>query len=277
MKEKKFCVVIPAHKQMAAYEKLAYAKIHSTLVDKTNVYLLCPSELDTSEYESMFPEIKVKRIDGKWFKSLDSYNSMCVSKWFYEMFSEYEYMLICQLDVWLNKDDILEWCKKGYDYIGAPIVVSTARWHNYRIDTDGNVIITPAVGNGGFSLRKISTFIEITDLDSYLFKRYNITKEVIDNIKFEDLWFCDELSKYYDLERPNYKEAFKFAIDMNPDLVETQYNVTELPTAIHAFDKNIPYWRTKIKELDNNDIYEECYMKHKDFIDVYYYKKGQQN
>ena len=40
----------------------------------------------------------------------------------------------------------------NYDYIGAPIIAQNARWFN-----------VPAVGNGGVSLRKISTMIEVTD------------------------------------------------------------------------------------------------------------------
>ena len=127
------------------------------------------------------------------------------------------------------------------------------------------------------SLRKIETFLYLTNPDNYIFKRYNINEETISKVIFEDLWFCDELDKLYDLDRPTYKEAFKFAGDMNPDIVETQYGVKELPTAIHAFDKNIPYWRNRIPELSSDELYDFCYNANKEFIDIYYYKKEQQS
>ena len=271
----KFCVVIPIYRKLVISERIALEQMHKVFKDKTNVFAFCPEGFDMSEHLAVFPELQYKELDKKWFASTDTYSQLLLQKWFYEMYNIYEYMLICQLDVWLVKDDILEWCNKGYEYIGAPIVVPTARWHNYRIDTDGNAIVKPKIGNGGFSLRKISTFEYLTDPNNDIFKRYKITEETTSKVIYEDLWFCDELDRFYDLERPTYQEGFKFAGDMNPDIVETQYGVTELPTAIHAFDKNIPYWRNRISELSSDKLYDFCYNSHKQFIDIYYYKKEQ--
>jgi hypothetical protein len=67
---------------------------------------------------------------------------------FYEVFRQYEYMLIYQLDCWVFRDELEMWCDKGYDYIGAPFFV---KWF-----VDRGIY----VGNGGFSLRKISNIIE---------------------------------------------------------------------------------------------------------------------
>ena len=154
-KKKMFCVVIPVYRDLVISEKIALEQMHKVLKDKTNVYAVCPVDQDLSEHKKIFPELQETRLDPKWFKSTDTYSQLCLSEWFYDLFKEYRYMLICQLDVWIVKDEILEWCEKDYDYIGAPIVVPTARWHNYRIDTNGKYVVMPKVGNGGFSLRKI--------------------------------------------------------------------------------------------------------------------------
>ena len=270
--KKKFCIIVPAYRKLTVTERAALVQIAKTLKDKTNVFLMRPERLDISEHMSIFPEMQDLCLDDKWFESTATYSQLLVRDWFYKMFSQYEYMVILQLDVWLVKDDISEWCDRGYDYIGAPIQVNTAGWHNFRVDAEGNTIVTPKIGNGGFSLRKIDTFIELTDLDGYIAKRYNITEETISRIIYEDLWFCDVLAEYYDLERPGFMEAFKFAMDMNPDITENNFEVKELPTGIHAFDKNIPFWKERIPELAAKDIYDCSYEAHKNFIDTYYYR-----
>lgn len=266
-----FCVVIPIYRKLVLSERIALEQMHKVLKDKTNVFAIYPKGLDISEHLEIFPELKYYQLDSKWFESTATYSQLLIQDCFYgAYFVKYRYMLICQLDVWLVKDDILEWCEKDYDYIGAPIVVPTARWHNYRIDSNGNTVVTPKVGNGGFSLRNKDTFTYLCDPESDIWKRYNITEETTSKVIYEDLWFMDELGKYYDYDKPEYNEAFKFAIDMNPDIVETKYGIVELPTAIHAFDKNIPYWRKRIPELSSDEIYKCCYEQHKEFIDTYY-------
>ena len=48
---------------------------------------------------------------------------------FYRRFTDYEYILIHQLDVFLFEDKLLEFCDMGYDYIGAPYPKFDAIWH----------------------------------------------------------------------------------------------------------------------------------------------------
>jgi hypothetical protein len=62
-------------------------------------------------------------------------------------------MLIYQLDAWVFKDDLMKWCNKGYDYIGAP-------WfEDFGSYEKGKKLWR--VGNGGFSLRKIKYFCKV--------------------------------------------------------------------------------------------------------------------
>ena len=77
-----------------------------------------------------------------------------LSSEFYRRFSKFEYILIYQLDAFVFKDQLNYWCKKGYDYIGAP-------WfEGFHLTKTGVNII--GVGNGGFSLRRVKTHIDLT-------------------------------------------------------------------------------------------------------------------
>ncbi len=60
-----------------------------------------------------------------------------------------------QLDALVFSDRLLEFCAGDYDYIGAPWV--GVRW-----------LERPAVGNGGFSLRRVPSFLRVLESHRYL-------------------------------------------------------------------------------------------------------------
>ena len=273
----KYCIAIPAYKDtLTVSEKLSLKRLHDVVKNKEIVYLFCPFRLDITEYKKIFPEIKAIGFDAENFTSIDAYSHLCMKHDFYKTFNDFEYMVIYQLDCYLVKDEIEEWCYKGYDYIGAPILVPHSDWQNFLVDQQGQIsAFTPAVGNGGFSLRNIDTFMELTNPNGELRKRYDLTDDKLKNVKYEDVYFCVELNRLYDISKPKWNDAMKFAIDMNPDLAYDRFNMQGLPMCIHAFDKNIPYWRSRISDFDNDELYNHCYEKNKKFIDTYYFHKNE--
>lgn len=88
-----------------------------------------------------------------YFKSIDGYNKLMLSPSFYKAFSNYEYILIYQLDAWVFKDELQHWCNQKYDYIGAPIY-------------QNNKLI--GIGNGGFSLRKVDYCLKVLAYPKFL-------------------------------------------------------------------------------------------------------------
>jgi len=73
---------------------------------------------------------------------------------FYELFADYEYVLVYQLDCLVFADRLNEFCRLDYDYIAPPI--------NRR--SDGHWPTQDIVGVGGFSLRKVSAFSNVLHL-----------------------------------------------------------------------------------------------------------------
>lgn len=61
-----------------------------------------------------------------------------LTKEFYLRFRQWEYLLIYQLDAYVFQDELMDWCNKGYDYIGAPFLKL-----NREVDWNN-------CGNGGF-------------------------------------------------------------------------------------------------------------------------------
>lgn len=286
---KQYCIVIPIYKkELDCVEEISLKRLRKVLVDdKMNVgvwhemkdyspvYLVCPKGLDTSEYEKIYnvgdKEIDLKKVefDPKYFESTATYSQLCISYDFYNSFSEYEYMLIYQLDCYLFEDKIDEWCNKGYDYIGGPILSTDCGWDTVKESQKGKQW-QPYVGNGGLSLRKISTFKEVTDPNGELRQEYNLTDDVLKKVIFEDKYFFNDLYNYYQFDIPSWREAIYFALDMSVDIIYNYFKWDGKPMGIHSVDKNIRWWKKVIPEFMDQKVIDFCEEKHKEFFKLYY-------
>jgi len=88
--------------------------------------------------------------DDVYFESVASYNRLLLTTEFYARFQRYEYLLIVQTDALVFSDSLVEWCQKGFSFIGAPFL------EGYGTPVVPYRFI--GVGNGGFSLRRVAHF-----------------------------------------------------------------------------------------------------------------------
>jgi Protein of unknown function (DUF5672) len=107
------------------------------------VYAVCPEDVAGS-----IPELPAKPLAARWFRSRAAYSRLLLREEFYALFAEYVYLLVYQLDCLVFRDELLSWCDRGFDYVGAP-------WT--RTAPDGTPYFT-GVGNGGLSLRRVASF-----------------------------------------------------------------------------------------------------------------------
>lgn len=91
-------------------------------------------------------------VADQWLLSVASYNRMMLSPWFYQLFLQWDYILVFQLDAWILKAGLDAWLAKRLTYIGAP-------WYVPK----GKQLVGPAygVGNGGLSLRNVKEMLHI--------------------------------------------------------------------------------------------------------------------
>jgi hypothetical protein len=146
-------IIIPVYKERP--DKTELISLHQCLkiLNQHRICLVIPDNLDTTAYQSVFRgynhPFQTESFDPSFFKDIAGYNRLMLSKHFYERFADFDYMLIYQLDAYVFRDELDDWCAKGYDFIGAPWMKVTG-----GLDEENS-------GNGGFSLRKISSFIKI--------------------------------------------------------------------------------------------------------------------
>jgi hypothetical protein len=254
-------IVIPIYK--TDFDNSEKVSLHRSLtVLKDHPFsIICPDNLDVGSVEQMFTGINydIRRFAPDFFMGIKGYNKLMLSEIFYNSFSDCKYILICQTDVFVFSDQLLLWCEKDYDYIGAPWMASPQ--HSLKNFFYGVEKLFRRkkksqhhffkVGNGGFSLRKVDTMrIIVTSL-----------KEQIDFC----LYHKDE-KKYYQedvfisiyaplhipgIKIPQYTEAVAFSMDRRPHLAY-KLNKYQLPFACHGFNKSSvrEFWKPIISEFD---------------------------
>ena len=276
---KTFCIVIPIYKSEPDFiEEVSLRRLNTVIKNSNyNVYFVTYPELDISKYYEFINDLEVSTIffDKHFFESKHTYSQLCINYDFYNVFSDYEYMYIYQTDCYLNNDNLLDFCKLGYDYIGAPIMSTDCGWPTVTKNDKGQEIYMPVIGNGGFSLRKIETFKDITNPDGEFRQEYKLTDDILNKVLWEDMYFCVTVKQYYDFNIAPLSVGNKFAWDMSVDILYNFFKIKSFPMCIHAWDKNIRFWNLYIPELiENKEITKYCENKYKDFFKLYYYENN---
>ncbi|MBZ4042884.1 DUF5672 family protein [Flavobacterium hibisci] len=215
------------------------------------IVLVQPEGLDNSYITNAFPHVSVENFSKNYFENISGYNELLLSSSFYERFLDSEFILIYQLDAFVFKDALKEWCQKGYDYIGAPWI---ATQHNKIVTKILDLFdskkkkerkqIFYKTGNGGFSLRRVSSHYKITkEKKNFISDFLNAEKKAIYAI--EDVFWslkAPEFSK--DFRIPDYKEALHFAIDRKPEIAFKIIN-NEIPFGCHGINKPkvVDFWK----------------------------------
>ncbi|MBO7213161.1 MAG: hypothetical protein J6U99_01215, partial [Rikenellaceae bacterium] len=107
-------VVIPTYRnELSEWEKLSLEQCVKVLSKNHHIKIVAPEGIDSHG-------LQVERFDSKFFDGLAGYNKLMLAAEFYDRFSDYDYILIYQLDGWVFRDRLNEWCSQGWDYIGAP-------------------------------------------------------------------------------------------------------------------------------------------------------------
>ena len=116
MKDYSLIIIIPVYNTNPKKTELASLQQFSKVYNwKYDVRIICPDDFSDKEvvdYITLLnaPEnvyVQYKRYDSKYFKSTESYSQLLKSNSFYNDYTDYDYMLILQTDVWtLSLDNI---------------------------------------------------------------------------------------------------------------------------------------------------------------------------
>jgi len=237
-------IVIPFHQEnITPQEKISIEQCRAILCNYPR-FLVVPRGMNVHKFIDVDPDLQVQEFDPDYFTSAVGYNLLCRRAEFYERFIDYEYMLLYQVDSYVFKDQLQEWCGKMYDYVGGP-------WLNYNFQTTSKKwwvklpVLRPflkQVGNGGFSLRRNQIFFdESRRLYGWITKFKSMP---------EDVFWCNIANRLgARLKIPTTQEAVWFAFDAEPDKC---FEITngKFPFGCHGWNAEYKdYWEEIIYEI----------------------------
>lgn len=229
---------------MSDNEKLSFNSILK-FYKPSDISLVIPENLVVCDD---LKNIEQQRFDEAFFKSVMSYNKLMLSKSLYKRYADFDFILIHQLDAFMFSKDLEYWCSQEYDYIGAPWLKSNNPLNNIlkskRLKAREPIFYK--VGNGGFSLRKVETFLKFYEKHEPVISQY----EDHSLYSIEDVFWSLIAPKYIKFKIPDYKEAAMFCIDRKPKM-GIKLNNGKLPFGCHGFEKSKTksFWQRYIPEL----------------------------
>lgn len=270
-------ILIPVYKEHLSVEELRSFKQCLTVLRQYPIILVTYDSLNLDAYLQIARQSNVvlefEYFKKEYFVGITSYNRLLLDRDFYQRFRDSDYMFIYQLDGFVFRDELEDWCGLGYDYIGAP-------WFkNYKSHEEGAELYK--VGNGGVSLRKVATFLDIFDkpmplaifpfylgnirkkgfvkMAVQLFKMFVLLLFTQKNVRYylrnftderinEDCFWADGLSRTnLSLSVPNIMDAARFCVEKSPTYL-FELMGGKLPFACHAYEKYEfeNFWRNYI-------------------------------
>lgn len=173
-------VVVPMYKKSLTLEEKISMRHLLHFLGEFDKCMISPESLSVD-----YPGFVIRRFNNSFFKDVPSYSRLLLSREFYEAFTDYQYILLYQLDSLVFSDELLKWCEMDYDYIGAP-------WFTVKTDPTSGF---EGVGNGGFSLRKIEGFLKVIDSKRYIEEKVSFWRDLfftrlkeLGKLKFSKRW-----------------------------------------------------------------------------------------
>jgi hypothetical protein len=261
-------VVVPLYRERVDRTEAIALTQCCRVLGRHGIVFIAPEKLDIAAASAIAAaagvEPRVERFAAGAFRSTGTYNALMLSRAFYERFTRVEYILIHQLDAFVFSDSLERFCALGYDYIGAP-------WsHHDRARR--------CVGNGGLSLRKVSTALRVLGAShvpqglALVWRRYaplrpTITRFLerrrrLDRIMQSSIYLplalthlmhvnedgfwgqnCDKLPFF---ATAPYEDALAFAFELDPETALAN-NRGELPFGCHGWPLAPEFWRPHIE------------------------------
>lgn len=250
-------ILVPIYKKrFNNFEEISIDNLYSLFPDYP-ISFVCPTTFDRSYYISRYKSSTFYSFDDTFFVGLKGYNKLMLNVELYKNFEIYDYVLICQPDVYIFHNNLNEFLNKRYSFIGAPLPNSIVEGieQKFTIDFDEKRSFSSiSFFNGGISLRKVSDCIEVITKNNDLINRY------LNNGWFEDSIFSILFSDAGYII-PDRQTALSFAMELYPKQSYINNN-HKLPLGVHAWFRNDKrelydnlFWFNKIVETTHKPYY----------------------
>ena len=199
----------------------------------------------------------------EFFENKLSYSKLLCTMDFYNSFNDFDYIQIIQTDCWVFEDHLDHFVSLGLDYVGAP-------WMKNGFEGKPFPEIWK-VGNGGFSLRKVETFLSIIEAIQKGKKGYipvfkdlgrgilrilkncgfrNNLRHYIKTPPGEDIFWSIYVPAVFsekEFRIADHRTASSYSFEVLPQFLFGQITCGKLPMGCHAWESNDPsFWNKYI-------------------------------
>ena len=238
-------VIVPVYRP--ALSPMEKASLLETIyiLNRYPIIILYPEGMSVADIPGK-GKVGYMPVSSEWLglrNGIAGYNQMMLSNEFYQRFADTEYLLICHTDAWIFRDELEDWCNKGYDCVAAPWIrrpiynlpiikqymdlmtqYKTAKGMFFRQSLYGKI------GNGGLSLRRTKAFAEACINYAEKIKDYQGQKKHYYN---EDVFWATIPQEF---SYPSEREALCFSFDRHPEYC-MKLNGGQLPFGCHSWSK----------------------------------------
>ena len=259
----KVAIVVPNYKRTEnlSYSESLLLQQVKKVFDCKSLFFASPQSLYNDHKECL--PFQTVCFDNKFFRDKLTYSKLLCTKEFYESFTDFDYIQIIQTDCWVFEDRLDYFLSCGFDYIGAP-------WMKNGFEGKPQPEIWK-VGNGGFSLRNVQTFLSILeaikkgkkgripvfkDLRTGIYRKLknngirNNLKHYIKNPPGEDIFwsiYVPEVFSESEFRIADHQTASSYSFEVFPQFLFEEITSGELPMGCHAWESNDPsFWSKHI-------------------------------
>ncbi len=126
----------------------------AAVLGRHDLHLVCPRGMPTDAYEALLPGLRIVHVPPRRMAGYLAYSDLKTSSMLFRHFGErYRFTLCHEPDVFVFRDDLDEWCERGYHYVGAPFWKPSPE--------PGGEPFMPGGGNSGFSLRDNDAHVRV--------------------------------------------------------------------------------------------------------------------
>jgi hypothetical protein len=254
-------VLVFTHKpSLDWYEEISLRQCEKVLGGRHPIRLVCPEGMDTAACLKLAPSLVPEFVPPRFLASIEAYNRFKISSWLYRRFHKFDFILTYELDAFVFRDELLDWCREGWDYIGAP-------WfQGWQEATPDSPFI--GVGNSGFSLRRIDCCLRISTAVEWVqrllprrlyhsekFRRLVPSVPLRNLMKLtgytdqheDDFWARFVPKAYPDFKVATYERAKLFSLEANVRNILANGQV-QVPFGCHAWHRcDTDFWRPLIQ------------------------------
>ena len=232
---KKVVIVVPLYRTtIDELEEISLTQLFRVL-GKYDIFFIAPKTIEKTIGKT-YHERNVIYYDDYWFTSRLSYSQLCLEDGFYATFSDYQYMLIHQLDAFVFQDSLESFCDNKFDYYGAPHSLGSVKLISRVAKGDNGFY----VGNGGFSLRNVERCRAVLKLKEMIC--HEIGEEGYFDSEEDSFFTYCGLSPRIDFCIPSIDEAVKFSLQADADFFVLKEKLKgRTPFGTHAWSKDFSF------------------------------------